>query len=107
MVNDTIVHFGAITLPFGGVGESGMGAYHGKAGFDALSHKKPVMHANSGLLNLVPFFLDPPYFAGKEKLTSWMISWIPTYAVPGLKDSLILGLTVTVAALGLKLKGWL
>lgn len=32
------------TLPFGGVGESGMGSYHGKFSFDAFSHKKPVLY---------------------------------------------------------------
>ncbi|OIV97944.1 hypothetical protein TanjilG_12701 [Lupinus angustifolius] len=44
VVNDTVVHFGIHTLPFGGVGESGMGAYHGKFSFDAFSHKKAVLY---------------------------------------------------------------
>jgi acyl-CoA reductase-like NAD-dependent aldehyde dehydrogenase len=106
MVNDTIVHFAALTLPFGGVGESGMGAYHGKAGFDALSHRKSVMHANSGLLNLVPRFLDPPYYQGQDKVTGALISWLPTYLVPqGWKEGLILGLSVAVVVLGLKVGG--
>lgn len=43
VVNDTMVHFGNPKLPFGGVGESGMGSYHGKYGFDTFSHKKAVM----------------------------------------------------------------
>ncbi|KAK4741041.1 hypothetical protein SAY87_024629 [Trapa incisa] len=43
-VNDTITHFGVPSLPFGGVGESGMGAYHGKFSFDAFSHKKAVLY---------------------------------------------------------------
>src|SRR3546814_6894871 len=37
-VNDTLLHFAAGNLPFGGVGASGMGAYHGRAGFDAMTH---------------------------------------------------------------------
>lgn len=41
--NDLIVHAGHPYLPFGGVGNSGMGAYNGKIGFDTFSHKKPVM----------------------------------------------------------------
>jgi coniferyl-aldehyde dehydrogenase len=41
-VNDTLMHFGAEVLPFGGVGASGMGAYHGEAGFRTFSHVKPV-----------------------------------------------------------------
>jgi len=43
-VNDTIVHLSVPRLPFGGVGESGMGCYHGKAGFDAFTHYKSVLH---------------------------------------------------------------
>ncbi len=42
-VNDTIVHLAVPNLPFGGVGGSGMGRYHGKYGFDAFSHHKAVM----------------------------------------------------------------
>ncbi|OZT12064.1 aldehyde dehydrogenase family protein [Priestia aryabhattai] len=42
-VNDTISHMTSHYLPFGGVGESGMGAYHGKASFDTFSHFKSVL----------------------------------------------------------------
>ncbi len=42
-VNDTLLHFAADGLPFGGVGASGMGAYHGRAGFDAMSKLLPVL----------------------------------------------------------------
>lgn len=42
-VNDTIVHLSVPALPFGGVGNSGMGAYHGKAGFDTFSHARSVL----------------------------------------------------------------
>jgi coniferyl-aldehyde dehydrogenase len=57
-VNDTLVHFGIDALPFGGIGASGMGAYHGRAGFDAMSKQLPVLwqprRAGSDLLR-------PPY----------------------------------------------
>ena len=43
-VNDTVMHFAQSALPFGGVGPSGMGAYHGRAGFLALSKAKPVLY---------------------------------------------------------------
>lgn len=43
-VNDTIIHLATSNMPFGGVGESGMGAYHGKAGFDAFSHTKSIVN---------------------------------------------------------------
>lgn len=41
-INDTVVHFSNKRLPFGGVGHSGIGAYHGRLGFDAFSHKKSI-----------------------------------------------------------------
>ena len=41
-VNDTLLHFAVAGLPFGGVGASGMGAYHGRAGFDAMSKQLPI-----------------------------------------------------------------
>ena len=39
-INDTIMHLSVEELPFGGVGASGMGAYHGKHGFDTFTHYK-------------------------------------------------------------------
>ncbi len=42
-VNDTIIHLATSGMGFGGVGESGMGAYHGKVGFDAFSHMKSIV----------------------------------------------------------------
>jgi aldehyde dehydrogenase (NAD+) len=58
VVNDTIVQHSNPALPFGGVGESGIGAYHGKWGFEELSHKKAVLNKTTW------FDLDvryPPY----------------------------------------------
>jgi aldehyde dehydrogenase (NAD+) len=49
-VNDTIMHLANPDLPFGGVGQSGLGACHGRAGFDAFSHEKSIVHR--------PFALD-------------------------------------------------
>ena len=42
-INDCIIHLATSHMGFGGVGESGMGAYHGKAGFDAFSHQKSIV----------------------------------------------------------------
>ena len=57
-INEVIVHVAQHDLPFGGVGHSGMGAYHGKAGFERLSHMKPVfVQAKLNGMNL----LLPPY----------------------------------------------
>ncbi len=43
-INDTIIHLATSEMGFGGVGESGMGAYHGKVGFDAFSHTKSIVN---------------------------------------------------------------
>jgi aldehyde dehydrogenase (NAD+) len=43
-INDTVIQCGIPTLPFGGVGSSGMGKYHGKASFDTFSHYKSVLN---------------------------------------------------------------
>ncbi len=56
-VNDTIIHLAVPGLPFGGVGNSGMGAYHGKASFDTFSHKKSVLRKGTWLD--LPFRYQP------------------------------------------------
>ena len=43
-INDVIIHLATSEMGFGGVGESGMGSYHGKAGFDAFSHRKSIVN---------------------------------------------------------------
>ncbi len=48
-VNDVIIHLATSEMPFGGVGESGMGCYHGKAGFDAFSHTKSIVDKKTWL----------------------------------------------------------
>lgn len=48
-INDTIIHFSNKRLPFGGVGNSGIGAYHGKLGFDTFSHKKSIVKKGNWL----------------------------------------------------------
>ena len=63
-VNDTVVHLTAPGLPFGGVGNSGMGAYHGKRSFQAFTHDKAVM--DKALWIDLPVRYAP--FKGKLKL---------------------------------------
>lgn len=48
-INDTIIHLATSEMGFGGVGESGMGAYHGKTGFDAFSHSKSIVDKKTWL----------------------------------------------------------
>lgn len=52
IINDVIVHLSNASLPFGGVGESGLGSYHGKRTFDNFTHQKAVLRRT--------FWVDPP-----------------------------------------------
>ncbi|NMA76606.1 MAG: aldehyde dehydrogenase family protein, partial [Actinomycetales bacterium] len=62
----TLAHVGTTGMPFGGVGESGMGAYHGRTGFEAFTHAKPVVKKplTPDTLKLV----YPPYRGVKRRL---------------------------------------
>lgn len=65
MLNDTITHLTNANLPFGGVGYSGMGNYHGKYSFDAFSHHKSIIQKT----NLIELFIKyPPYTKFKMKI---------------------------------------
>ncbi|WP_264524717.1 aldehyde dehydrogenase [Flavobacterium sp. N502536] len=71
-INDTVVHFSNKRLPFGGVGHSGIGAYHGQLSFDIFSHHKAVVKKAN--------WLDLPmrYAPYKDKLTSLkrLLNWL-------------------------------
>lgn len=67
--NDVVMQVGAAELPFGGVGESGIGTYHGRAGFLTFSHQRSVLQR--------PFWLDVPFryppYAGKLGLVKRLL----------------------------------
>ncbi len=63
-INHCWLHLTVPELPFGGVGESGIGAYHGKATFDIFCHKKAVLKKPTGI---DPAILYPPYTESKAK----------------------------------------
>ncbi|RVE47726.1 hypothetical protein evm_007615 [Chilo suppressalis] len=65
-INDTVMQMGVETLPFGGVGNSGLGAYHGKATFDTFTHKKSCLIKNfSPIGEKLASGRYPPYSEGK------------------------------------------
>lgn len=68
-VNDTMGHLLNRRLPFGGVGESGMGAYHGRASFDAFSHSRSVVRRGTWLDPGVKY---PPYRIPLAALRRWL-----------------------------------
>lgn len=67
-MNDTISHIGSLVLPFGGIGDSGMGAYHGKTSFDTFSHSKSILTRS----NRIDMPLRYPPYGNKVKLLKWL-----------------------------------
>ena len=65
-LNDVIMHVAQENLPFGGVGPSGMGAYHGVDGFRNFSHAKSI-YSQSRLISRLAKKMGPPYGSGTAK----------------------------------------
>jgi coniferyl-aldehyde dehydrogenase len=68
-VNDVLLHIVQDNMPFGGIGQSGMGHYHGKWGFETFSKLKPVFQQSR--FNLLELF-GPPYRPLARRLTHLM-----------------------------------
>jgi aldehyde dehydrogenase (NAD+) len=64
-INHTMIHLGVPGLPFGGVGPSGTGAYHGEAGFATFSHRRAVLNKAP---KPDPSVTYPPYKRWKEAI---------------------------------------
>ncbi len=71
-INDTMVHFANRRLPFGGIGTSGLGAYHGKLGFDTFSHRKAILDRGTWMDVRLRY---PPY-GRKAGLVKKLLEWI-------------------------------
>jgi len=71
-INETLLHIAVEDLPFGGVGPSGLGHYHGRAGFDTFSKLKPVFERRG----LTPgALLRPPYGRLQDRVMRFLIRW--------------------------------
>lgn len=70
-VNDVLLHVAQADLPFGGVGESGMGHYHGREGFETFSKLRPVFHQSRFALT---HLLYPPYRGRFEQLVKFLMA---------------------------------
>lgn len=68
-VNDTLMHIAHDGLPFGGIGDSGMGAYHGETGFLRFTHQKAVFTQSRWSRGAM---LYPPYGARFDKMMGWI-----------------------------------
>jgi len=99
--NDTMMQASINTLPFGGVGPSGIGGYHGKFSFDTFSHMKPVVKKFAGL----EFANEPryaPYSDSKFKQIAMFLGY-PDKPSGGSRKPLLFGIALAV---GLGLVGY-
>lgn len=71
-INDTIMHLTNPNLEFGGVGESGMGGYHGKFGFMNFSNRKSIMIRSNNIDIKIKY---PPYSKSQEKIIKKIFKW--------------------------------
>jgi coniferyl-aldehyde dehydrogenase len=72
-INDCLLHVVQDNLPFGGVGTSGYGHYHGKWGFENFSKQKPIFVQSK--INATSFF-KPPYGKTFNKLAKYLVFWV-------------------------------
>ena len=72
-VNDCMLHQPQHGLPFGGVGLSGIGAYHGRHGFERFSHLKGVYLQHPLVGAIFDRWVRPPYGAWTQRLLRWML----------------------------------
>lgn len=102
VINDAVIHNAVVELPFGGVGASGMGAYHGRTGFETFSHRKAVFSN--------PTWIDtgklryPPYSKAQLSRLEFLFSALPPLPSFTLKDVALIGLSVAVAVLAYRLQ---
>jgi coniferyl-aldehyde dehydrogenase len=72
-VNEALMHVAQHDLPFGGVGASGMGHYHGREGFNTFSKLRPVFY--QGPFSAIQMLFQPPYAGRAMKILQTMIKW--------------------------------
>lgn len=80
-LNGTLLHIAVPSLPFGGVGASGMGAYHGKRGFDAFSHQRAVYVA-SRLVPVGDIVTFPPFSKTTIGIVRALYNYLPVRLLP-------------------------
>ena len=80
-INDCIFHFLQHQLPFGGVGQSGMGAYHGFEGFCAFSKKKGVLVQNAIVGSFLDRALKPPYTSWSDRAIAFLLGQVKARSI--------------------------
>lgn len=74
VINDTLIHFYQLNLPFGGIGQSGMGKAHGKFGFEAFSNARGILEQPLKFSGIQLMY--PPYTKWKQKLIDFTVRWL-------------------------------
>ena len=97
VVNDLMYHFGSSYLPFGGIGNSGVGFYHGKYSFDCFSHKRSVLRRDDHNWLDVPFRY-PPYTNFGLNFFRTVTSYLPP--LPAITGNGILNVCIIAAVVG-------
>jgi len=104
--NDCTLHNLSPELPFGGVGPSGMGCYHGRHGFLSFSHTRAIFRQDT-ILDVIGIMRYPPYTPFTVNLARSLmlgLSYLPPAPI-GFKDTLILVLAAATAVLAAKVAG--
>lgn len=115
-LNDSFMHGSVATLPFGGVGSSGTGAYHGRASFDCFTHRRTVVETPGWWMDKLLRVRYPPYLASELRRFEWMSAARPDFGRDGRPAArgagvrywarLLLGLGRSPAAKGALLLCW-
>src|SRR5207244_244974 len=74
VINDTLIHFYQLNLPFGGVGQSGIGKAHGRFGFEAFSNARGVLEQPTRFSTIQ--LLYPPYTKFKQRLIDFTLRYL-------------------------------
>ncbi|KAI9499572.1 Aldehyde/histidinol dehydrogenase [Zychaea mexicana] len=77
LVNDTLMHLQELSLPFGGVGPSGMGSYHGDKSFDTFTHERSTMIKSTAFESVIAARY-PPYTEDKETVLNFLVFGFPS-----------------------------
>ncbi|VVC44058.1 Aldehyde/histidinol dehydrogenase,Aldehyde dehydrogenase N-terminal domain,Aldehyde dehydrogenase [Cinara cedri] len=94
-VNDTVSHYAVENLPFGGVGHSGMGAYHGKNSFDTFTHRKSCLVKDFNIIGeSFSSAKYPPYSDKKLSMVSFLMKKKPKVNFKFLPYLVVFGLGV-------------
>lgn len=97
-MNDIIYQFGNVFAPFGGIGESGMGGYHGKFSFEDFTFKRAVLRRDGSRLMDI-YLRYPPYSDFNEKIFKLALKLpsLPPLRLPSLWEIISVGAVVAVA----------